>query len=90
MSRPYFSRTLVGRLPLIEPAYVPFRRRPDPHAKLLGVVLAIALAFLLGTLAGCCRTTDVAATCRTMCGPDRVVSSASCSPNGSIDCECGS
>lgn len=46
----HFSRRMIGRLPLIQPAYVQLRVKPDPHAKLLGVVIAIALAFLLGTL----------------------------------------
>lgn len=49
----HFSKRMIGRLPLIQPAYVQLRVKPDPHAKLLGVVIALALAFLLGTLAGC-------------------------------------
>lgn len=47
----HFSRRMIGRLPLIQPAYVQLRVKPDPHAKLLGVVMLVVGAFLLGMFA---------------------------------------
>lgn len=46
----HFSKRMVARLPLIQPAYVQFRVKQDPHARVLGFVLVVVLSFLAGAL----------------------------------------